>query len=109
MNETGQQMTKFAQRLWNDFFSRRVRETQKTMLRYYQARVTTAASGGTMGVKRPFDETESFLPYVSTMADASVGAQVVVLVFGEGKTPETTWFLCTQMVGICDKRVTSIS
>lgn len=75
----------FAQRLWDNFFSRRVREMQKNGLRCYRATVTTAASGGTMGVKRPFDETESFLPYVSTMADAPVGAQVVVLVFGEGK------------------------
>lgn len=85
MNETGQQMTKFARNLWDTLFAAKVRETQKNMLRCYRAVVTTAASSGKIGVKRPFDETETFLPYVSTMETAPVGSQVVVLVFGEGQ------------------------
>ena len=83
-NETKALVT-LAQRLWDNFFRHRVRETQTDMVRQYRAQVTTAAAEGKIGVKRPFDETESFLPYVSTMAAAPVGAQVVVLVFGEGK------------------------
>lgn len=88
MNETGQQMTKFARDLWDNLFAPKVRETQKSMLRYYRARVTTAASGGVMGVKRPFDDTEQFFPYVSSMAAAPVGAQVVIVVFGEGRNAQ---------------------
>lgn len=74
-----------ASRLWEYFYQKKVKETQASMVRYYRASVTTAASGGKIGVKRPFDDTESFLPYVSTMAGVSVGEQVVVLVFGEAK------------------------
>jgi hypothetical protein len=83
MDENAKTLAELAKRLWNNFYVRR--ETQTDMVRQYRAQVTTAAAGGKIGVKRPFDETESFLPYVSTMAEAPVGAQVVVLVFGEGK------------------------
>lgn len=85
MSDTVKTLETAAKRLWNYFFAPRVRETQKSMLRYYRARVTTAASGGVMGVKRPFDDTEQFFPYVSSMAGAPVGAQVVIVVFGEGR------------------------
>nr|DAU93796.1 MAG TPA: hypothetical protein [Caudoviricetes sp.] len=40
----------FAQRLWDNFFSRRVRETQKNGLRCYRARVVRERGGG--GVRR---------------------------------------------------------
>lgn len=85
MDENAKTLAELAKRLWDNFYVRRVRETQTDMVRQYRAQVTTAAADGKIGVKRPFDETESFLPYVSTMAQAPVGAQVVVLVFGEGK------------------------
>lgn len=85
MDENAKTLAELAKRLWDNFYVRRVRETQTAMVRYYRAEVTTAAADGKMGVKRPFDSTEAMLPYVSTMAEAPVGAQVVVLVFGEGK------------------------
>mgnify|MGYP007090218319 FL=1 len=85
MSDTVKTLETAAKRLWDYFFAPKVRETQKTMLRYYRARVTTAASGGVMGVKRPFDDTEQFLPYVSSMAGAPLGAQVIVVMFGEGR------------------------
>ena len=81
MDENAKTLAELAKRLWDNFYVRRVRETQTDMVRQYRAQVTTAAADGKIGVKRPFDETESFLPYVSTMA----AAPVVVLVFGEGK------------------------
>lgn len=74
-----------AQRLWNNFFRHRVRETQTDMLRFYRAEVTAAATGGKITVRRPFDTTETALSYVGSMAAAQKGAQVVVLVFGEKK------------------------
>jgi len=85
MGNFGEQLTTLAQRLWDNFYAKKVKDTQTAMLRYYRAQVTTAAQNGKLGVKRPFDSTESFLPYVSSMAEAAVGAQVVVVVFGEGK------------------------
>lgn len=85
MGNLGEQLAVLAQRLWDNFFHKKVRETQKSMLRQYRAQVTTAAANGKIGVKRPFDSTETFLPYVSSMETAPVGAQVVVMVFGEGK------------------------
>mgnify|MGYP004512609929 CR=1 FL=1 len=74
-----------ANRLWNNFFNRRVKETQRDMIRFYRAEVTAAAADGKITVRRPFDATETALPYVGSMADAQKGAQVVVLVFGEKK------------------------
>lgn len=74
-----------AQRLWNNFFRHRVKETQTDMLRFYRAEVTAAAADGKITVRRPFDATETALSYVGSMAGAQKGAQVVVLVFGEKK------------------------
>lgn len=85
MSDTVKALETAAKRLWSYYFAPKVQGTQKSMLRYYRARVTTAASGDVMGVKRPFDDTEQFFPYVSSMSGAPVGAQVVIVVFGEGK------------------------
>ncbi len=74
-----------ARRLWNNFFSHRVRETQQDMIRFYRAEVTAAAADGKITVRRPFDTAETALSYVGSMAGAKKGAHVVVLVFGEKK------------------------
>ena len=86
-NETRALVT-LAQRLWDNFFRHRVKETQTDMLRFYRAEVTAAAVDGKITVRRPFDETETALSYVGSMAGAQKGAQVVVLVFGEKKNAE---------------------
>lgn len=54
-----------------------------------EAYVRREDNGGVMGVKRPFDDTEQFFPYVSSMAAAPVGAQVVIVVFGEGRNAKS--------------------
>lgn len=59
-----------------------VRPYTKSAVRYYRAEVVTAASGGKIGVKKPFDSTVLNLPYVSSAAGLAVGDQCVVLVFG---------------------------
>ncbi len=77
-------LASFAQRLWDNFFARKLKESQRSGVRYYRAEVTGAAADGKLAVKRPFDTQETALPYVSSMAGAQVGEQVVVLVFGDG-------------------------
>lgn len=85
MGSDARALVTLAQRLWNNFFSHRVKETQTDMLRFYRAEVTAAAQGGKITVRRPFDMTETSLGYVKSMEGAQKGAQVVVLVFGEKK------------------------
>lgn len=85
MGNFGEQLTTLAQRLWDNFYAKKVKDTQTAMLRYYRAQVTTAAQNGKLGVKRPMDESEMLLSYAASMAQAPVGAQVVVMVFGDGK------------------------
>ena len=77
-------LAEFAATLWNGFFARRVQESQRSMIWYYTATVTAAASGGKLAVKRPFDAEASQVGYVASMANAKVGDNVVVLVFGDG-------------------------
>lgn len=78
-------LAEFAATLWSRFFAKRVQESQRTMLRYYTATVTAAASGGKLAVKRPFDAEASQVGYVASMANAKVGDSVVVIVFGDGR------------------------
>ena len=59
-----------------------VKPYNKSAVRFYRAEVVTAASGGKIGVKRPFDTTTLNLPYVTSAAGLAVGDQCVVLVFG---------------------------
>ena len=59
-----------------------VKPYEKNAVRFYRAEVAAAASGGKIGVKRPFDATVLYLPYVTSAAGLAVGDQCVVLVFG---------------------------
>lgn len=85
MGIAGKELAALAQGLWSGFFERKVRDTQKGMVRYYRAQVTAAAQNGRITVKRPFDETELPVSYAKSMEGAEVGRQVVVLIFGEEK------------------------
>lgn len=85
MGIAGKELVTLALELWNGFFERKVRDTQKGMVRYYRAQVTAAAQNGRITVKRPFDETSLPISYVKAMENAAVGRQVVVLIFGEEK------------------------
>lgn len=85
MGIAGKELVSLALELWNGFFERKVRDTQKGMVRYYRAQVTAAAQNGRITVKRPFDKTELPVSYAKSMEGAEVGRQVVVLIFGEEK------------------------
>nr|DAT52513.1 MAG TPA: hypothetical protein [Caudoviricetes sp.] len=85
MGIAGKELVSLVLELWNGFFERKVRDTQKGMVRYYRAQVTAAAQNGKITVKRPFDEVTLPISYVKSMENATVGRQVVVLVYGEDK------------------------
>ena len=59
-----------------------VKPYTKSTVRFYRAEVATAASGGKIGVKRPFDTTVQNLPYVTSAAGLAVGDQCVVFMLG---------------------------
>ena len=54
----------------------------ESAVRFYKAEVVTSASGGKIGVQKPFDTTVQSLPYVTSAAGLAVGDQCTVLVFG---------------------------
>lgn len=59
-----------------------VKAYTNNVVRYYTAEVTAAASGGKITVRKPFDDAQRALPYVSSVADLAVGDKCVVLVLG---------------------------
>lgn len=71
----------FADSLWK-YLEPKIRELTGSCIKFYRAEVEQAASNGKIVVKRPFDSVSLSLPYVSSMANAAVGSQVVVFVFG---------------------------
>lgn len=85
MGIAGKDLAALMRDMWNNFFDRKVRETQVGMVRYYRAEVTAAAQNGKLTVQKPFDDTELNVSYVTAMEGAEVGRQVVVLVYGEEK------------------------
>lgn len=85
MSIAGKELADFAQGLWKNFFSGKVRDTQKNMVRYYRAEVTGAAQDGKITIRRPFDAVEISVPCARAMDGAEIGKQVVVLVYGEEK------------------------
>ena len=72
-----------ANNLWEQFFKNRVKEMLVNNVSYFKAEVKSTASGGKIGVQRPFDNTELHLPYAQSVSGVQVGDQVLVLVFGD--------------------------
>lgn len=68
----------FAERLWTNYYEAKVRELLKPYMSMKRATVKTAANGSTMGVQFPFDSSTLNIPYVTSVASASVGDQVWV-------------------------------
>lgn len=85
MGIVGKELASLMRDMWNNFFERKVRETQTGMIRYYRAEVTAAVQNGKLTVRKPFDDTELNVSCVTAMKGAEVGRQVVVLVYGEEK------------------------
>lgn len=79
-----QEMKQFADQLW-EYFKPKIESLTRSNVWYFRAQVSKAASNGKITVRRPFDE-EISLPYVSSMAAASVGSQVTVFVLGSSLT-----------------------
>ena len=84
MTNNDVEMKAFADALWT-YFQPKIQDLISSNVWFFRAQVTKAASGGKITVKRPFDE-EIALPYVSSMASASVGSQVTVFVLGSSLT-----------------------
>ena len=82
--DENQDMKRFADRLW-EYFRPKIEELTRSSIWYFRAQVTREAANGKITVQRPFDE-EIALPYVSSMANAAVGSQVTVFVFGSSLT-----------------------
>lgn len=82
--DENQEMKRFADKLW-EYFKPKIEELTRSNVWYFRAQVTKPALDGKITVKRPFDG-EIALPYVSSMENAAIGAQVTVFVFGSSMT-----------------------
>lgn len=82
--DENQEMKRFADKLW-EYFKPKIEELTRSNVWYFRAQVTKPALDGKITVQRPFDG-EIALPYVSSMANAAVGSQVTVFVFGSSMT-----------------------
>lgn len=82
--DENQEMKRFADRLW-EYFKPKIEELTRSNVWYFRAQVTKPALDGKITVQRPFDG-EIALPYVSSMENAAIGAQVTVFVFGSSMT-----------------------
>lgn len=78
MSMTSDDARAFADNLWTNYFEAKVREMLKPYMSMKRATVKTAANGSTMGVQFPFDSSTLNIPYVTSIANASVGDQVWV-------------------------------
>ena len=75
MSMTSDDARTFADNLWTNYFEAKVREMLKPYMSMKRATVKTAANGSTMGVQFPFDSSTLNIPYVTSVAGASVGDQ----------------------------------
>ena len=76
------EMKTLADALWGYFREKYLIPYLSDSVCYFQATVTTAPSGGVIGVQRPFDNAIS-LPYAWSASTLSVGDQCTVLMFGD--------------------------
>lgn len=87
MSNNQKDIKELADNLWV-YFKPKIAEMLSDKISFYRAYITTPYGGNTqhpteIGIKRPFDEQEIFLPCVNTMQTATVGSQVTVMVFGK--------------------------
>lgn len=76
-------LLEICQNLWRGVFREKLKDEMSNCVRYYRAQVTANPGNNTLTVQRAFDSpvTVRCAPYA---ADAAVGTQVVVAVFGQG-------------------------
>ena len=71
MQSEVEQMKRLADNIWKKI---------EPYFKVIRATVTSAASGGLMGVQFPFDDSSISIPYVTSMASAKVGDSVWVAI-----------------------------
>lgn len=71
-------MKMLANALWNNYFEKRVEQKLSGCMRTRRAQVATAPNGTTIGIQFPYETQVYNLPYVSLLANATVGQQVTV-------------------------------
>lgn len=77
-----QQMQVFADAIWGYILEKHLKPYLSDSVCYYQATVTTAPSGGEIGVQRPFDNPIT-IPCSASASSLAVGDPCTVLVFGD--------------------------
>lgn len=89
MSNNQKDIKELADNLWI-YFKPKIAEMLSDKISFYRAYITTKYGDSQtyptkIGIKRPFDEQEIFLPCVNTMqgADVDVGNQVTVMVLGK--------------------------
>ena len=83
MHSENENIRELAYNLWNNFIKPRVKKMQNDNVRFFKAKVVTAASNGKITVQKPFDTGTMQLPYVTSAANLTVGSQCIVLVLGD--------------------------
>ena len=76
------QIREIADVLWEYILKKHLKSYLSDSVCYYRAEVTTAPANNMIGVTRPYDD-EVFVPYAGSASSLTVGAQCVVLVFGD--------------------------
>lgn len=87
MSNNQKDIKELADNLWV-YFKPKIAEMLSDKISFYRAYITTKYGDSPthqteIGIKRPFDEWEVFLPCVNTMQGADVGDQVTVMVLGK--------------------------
>lgn len=77
-----QYIKQFADAIWEYILEKHLKPYLSDSVCYYMATVTTAPSGGSIGIQRPFDNAVT-LPCASNASSLSVGDSCMVLVFGD--------------------------
>ena len=76
------QMKAFADAIWEYILEKHMINYLSDCVYFYQATVTTKASGGVIGIQRPFDSPIT-LPCAANATTLNVGDSCTVLVFGD--------------------------
>ena len=84
MGIDNREMAEFANNLWENFIKFRHKEANLDTVSFYKAEITAKPGNGKFSIKRPFDTESKDVEYAAYMADAPIGAKVLVLKFGEG-------------------------
>lgn len=83
MANTNAQMAEFAENLWNNYIREKHNQENADAVSFYRAKVTARPGGNFLTIQRPYDNAIT-VPCTTAMKTAAVGAQVLVIRFGNG-------------------------